>query len=661
MSIKHSFTLVCFIWLFSTYSYAQNKKRLIFDPEHPVAGQTLDLSYQPLHEMSNAKQVKALMYSFCNFKWETREFHLTEKEGCWKLTLKIPINAGLLAFKFCADSVVDNNDDRSFACMVYDKNGELMPGAYAGWGGLRSKKYGYEIPNYLNLDKAGISDSAVFHWIDMEVQNRKESSIPMASLYATVLKDAKIAGAESRIERIINFLLKDASEDALMQAIKIAYIKGNNVFADSISNLTLTKYPKGKLAFKNRYFLVNNEKDLDKKYTDLLQMIRDFPENDYYESYLNVFSQTYSNIYQTILMIDAVNKSYKNVFMYIPKMSLGTSIGTYYKLIEVPHNRKDKSDSELLPYAKFIVDHVEQISSKKPNDYALLSDEEWTVKVQEMMSKSLYVTYVDILKNTGNAEKALEYAHKAQKVLGYKSAQLNGDMALLLKQAGKMDELQHLLEKSLFFNQTSEVLMGMLKDIYYAEHNSSYSGYESYVEGLKDPASKSALTEEIKEYKKEGAMPTWRMLDASGKLISSEQLKGKVYVLDFWASWCVPCKASFPGMKMAIDHYKDDKDVSFFFIDTQEYGTNYEERAVKYLKDNNFPFNLLFDDRKTGNKANDVYANMLMSKYSLSGIPLKVVVDKKGNIQFISIGYKGSPSGLAEEIIEMVEQAKQAQ
>ena len=56
-----------------------------------------------------------------------------------------------------------------------------------------------------------------------------------------------------------------------------------------------------------------------------------------------------------------------------------------------------------------------------------------------------------------------------------------------------------------------------------------------------------------------GAAPAWKLMDVNGKSISSEQFKGKVVVVDFWATWCGPCREEIPGYIALQKKYGADK------------------------------------------------------------------------------------------------------
>lgn len=112
----------------------------------------------------------------------------------------------------------------------------------------------------------------------------------------------------------------------------------------------------------------------------------------------------------------------------------------------------------------------------------------------------------------------------------------------------------------------------------------------------------------------------------AGQTVSLSSFKGKVVVLDFWATWCRPCIASFPAMQEAINQYKQDSSVVFLFIDVWEHKLpqKMQQSTAKFIKDGNYDFNVLLD-------IND----KVVSDYKITGIPLKFIIDKKGDVVFM--------------------------
>lgn len=74
--------------------------------------------------------------------------------------------------------------------------------------------------------------------------------------------------------------------------------------------------------------------------------------------------------------------------------------------------------------------------------------------------------------------------------------------------------------------------------------------------------------------------PNLSFVDASGKQVNTHDLKGKVVFVNFWATWCPPCKAEMPSIQVLYDRFKDNDKVAFLIVEIE----NDVEKAHDFLK-----------------------------------------------------------------------------
>ncbi len=643
-------------------SFAQNAKNITITPEHPVQGENIQINYRPANGIGPDEQVKAVIYQFCSYQWTADDLQLKQENGNWTSTYKLPEDCGLFALKFIGDSISDTDKSGyGYVWFVLDANGQNAKGAYAGWGLMRTPNSGCIIPDYFDLSKSAISDTATYYWINQEITfHNKEAATAFAYEYCRSLKKSGMLDAGTKITRCLNYLQTNPTEKNLLSAEAIyRSLLENNEKADSIRQINMAKNPSGSLNRLTAYRKAILERDMDIRNNLLKKFLSDFPEKPEDNAFNSENVISYDNIYLSLLIPEIFKKNYNALYEYLPKFSLGGLINVYYKIIDIPHSRKDLSDDFLYPYAKSLVDQILKEKNDKPDQYQFLSPNEWDLEFDRMVSRNVLISYVSLLRNSGHPDEALQFAMHTEKILNYTVADLNDDVCHLLLEAGKQEELHEVLLKSMYNNQVSPSMIELLKQAYIGK-NGSETGFTAYMESLKKPELQNKASERILKDKREGKMPEWEMTDATGKKISSKDLLGKNYVLDFWASWCVPCKASFPGMKLAVERYQNDPDVAFFFVDTEEQSDKYKEMAIQYIAGNNFPFHILFDNKAEGGKVNDEVFSRICKAFTISGIPQKIFVDKNGNVRFISVGYKGSPSELSDDISIMVEETKKA-
>ncbi len=114
--------------------------------------------------------------------------------------------------------------------------------------------------------------------------------------------------------------------------------------------------------------------------------------------------------------------------------------------------------------------------------------------------------------------------------------------------------------------------------------------------------------------------PDFTVYDINNKEVNLSDYKGKNVVINFWASWCPPCKYEMPYFQNATEKYKD-KNVEILMLNLTDGYRETVDSATKYMKENNFDMNLLFDKNLEA-----------ATKYQVQGVPRTIFIDKEGYI-----------------------------
>ena len=119
-----------------------------------------------------------------------------------------------------------------------------------------------------------------------------------------------------------------------------------------------------------------------------------------------------------------------------------------------------------------------------------------------------------------------------------------------------------------------------------------------------------------------GRAPAFELADLRGQTVSLDQFRGKIVILDFWATWCGPCRMSMPMLEKLQKENPDD--VKLLAINLEEP----LDLVRDYVSRQNINTTVLLDSE---GKVGRIYGS--------DSIPMQVLIDKKGIIRDIKVGF----------------------
>ena len=182
----------------------------------------------------------------------------------------------------------------------------------------------------------------------------------------------------------------------------------------------------------------------------------------------------------------------------------------------------------------------------------------------------------------------------------------------------------------------------------YLKHNgSNITGYMNRLDSLSETENSEefqTFIAQATDLKVGQNAPAFKITDLNGRTFDLESLKGKVVLLDFWATWCVPCVKELPEIKRINEHYGDAED---FVVISVSLDTD-ENRWKDFVKVNDLDWVHALDyGRREGDSR---HSGVVATTYKAKGLPKQILIDKEGYIRYNS--HRNNYQVVSQETIE---------
>lgn len=582
---------------------------LVTLPSNPKVGEQIQLEYSPLDadkSMMERKNIHAVVYAFTSAAELPLaiEIPLEKRSGRWTGATTLAKDAVYAIVKVGNGLIYDTNKELFWEVLVHNEKGQPVEGAnlkaaMARYGQLpapcRMKDDFSEALEYLNKETRLHPKNVVaqFNYI-------------MIAKSTGDLTDDEAKGKYRELTSSVNQIQTPLEAIAIAQAYNEQQKQEES---ERVMTDAARRFPTSTVAEQAQLQELGASKSLDEFVGRAAEHLGKW---------------TTSPARQNI--IDAVlNATTQQNSMAVLVQFMNSTKGLSARTIHQAVNFIGSVDS-LRPQALTFVDMGLAAAADEARRPQNMGNSEWKEE-QRLASSQLRFVQGAILRAMGRQQEAMLALEQSIEIGGNDLEKGCVEMLVEMRAAsGQQKGALELAERAIALGVSTPKVVDTFRALL-KENGEDSADVAEREQELRAEGRKRMATRVVQDMLNQQAIEgTFTTLD--GKSVKISDWKGKVVIIDYWATWCGPCRQSFPSLQKLYVRYKDNPNVVFAIVNVWERSDDRVKTVRDFMSKNaslTFPMYLDKDDSVVG-------------KFGVTGIPTKFYLGKDGRIQFKEVG-----------------------
>ncbi len=615
---------------------SKGQETVKISPEYPMRGDSIIIIYQPNAAVSTEGSIPVLEFTYSNF-YELPQKNSMQKSGSdWRAAFRLPSYAIFATFVINdGEDKVRPSEKRHYEIAVYDNKKIRVEKGYVYQGYSLGVQEGKSTD--LKKNQAALYEEELKHYPD-----NYDAKLNILSYKISLPEETDKEGLYKKANEIIaQKFYTDPGNMGYTNLTTMGYLMmGEKTRLDSLREVIRVKYPTSEAGYELRISDIISLKDTAKMVQGLEKILTD--ENSKNRSYL-------TNAHEALFKYYAGKRNQKQTLHHL----------SFLHNEFTPHTPEElKSQAEILYKESVALDTALALAQKSLS-----------------FVDTFPISLIRYFPETGYLPSFVTRQERKESIKNI-TGQLHSLMALILHKQGRNEEAKKLMEAALneandnetlrnagkyystvkefesafnayrkvAYNDAGDTTSYQLMESTYKRWKGNMEGISSYVREIQD----HWLAEMNKQLQKEiisKPLPDVlsHYVDLKGNPLSPSLIEKKIVIMDFWATWCVPCMQAMPYMEEVYQKYKNDPNVVFMIVNSGS--QNELSDAQNWFGNKKYTFPVYYNTDRT-----------IGEKLGFNLIPATYIIDQKENIRFKTLGFEGK--GMARKLTAQIEVLK---